>query len=64
MLAAMQLLCLNNAINRANIYTLWLVEVTFTLNALVGIDLEKNIAFENSLGGANGLACSARNAVI
>jgi hypothetical protein len=55
---------LNNAINRANIYTLIGIEVAFTLNAFIGVDLKDHIAFKNGLSGANRFASSARNAVI
>ena len=64
MLATMGQLCLNNAINGANIHTLAGVEITITLNAFIGIDFENYIAFKNGFGGANGFAGSARNAVI
>jgi len=60
----MKQLCLNNAINRANIHTLTLVKVTFALNALIDVDFENYIAFENGFSGANRFTCSARNAVI
>jgi hypothetical protein len=64
MLAVMNQLCLNNAINRANIHALVSVEMTFAFNAFVGVDLENHIAFENSFSGANRFTSSARNAVI
>lgn len=64
MLAVMKQLCLNNAINGANIDALLRVIVTFALNAFVRVDFKKNVAFKDSLGRANGLTGSARNAVI
>ena len=60
----MSQLCLNNAINGANIHTLAGVEVAFAFNAFISIDLEDYVAFINGLGGANWFASSARNAVI
>jgi hypothetical protein len=64
MLSVMELLCLNNAINRANFHTLALVEVTFALNAFFGVDFENHIAFVNRFSGANRFTGSARNAII
>jgi hypothetical protein len=57
-------LSLNNAINRANVYTLAGVEIAFTFNALIGIDFIYHIAFINGLCGANWFTRSARNAVV
>jgi len=56
-------LSLNNAINRANVYTLAGVEIAITLNAFISIDLKDHIAFKNGLGGANWFTSSTRNAV-
>jgi hypothetical protein len=64
MLATMKLLCLNNAINGANIHTLVGVEMTFALNAFVSVDFENYITFENGLGGTYRFASCTRNAII
>jgi hypothetical protein len=55
---------LNNAINRANVYTLVGVEIAFTFYAFVRIDFINDIAFIDGLCGANWFTRSARNAVV
>ena len=57
-------LCLNNAINWANVHTLVIVEVAFALHTFLGINFENYITFKYGLSGANRFTCSTRNAVI
>ena len=52
-------LCLDNAINGANVHTLRIVKMAFALNASVEVNLENYVAFGNGLGRANRFTSTA-----
>jgi hypothetical protein len=64
MFVVMKRLCLNNAINGANIHTLVFVEVTFAFNTFISVNFENHIAFKDSFCGAYWFTSGARNAII